>query len=96
MKKRIADSLKEFGYQVTVDDFHTALTEVKAQWFGRWSIDELIITRDEAAEYCQLRKRLSTLRLTRVFILRSLVGLRKNGGARRKAVASLQDGQAAI
>lgn len=64
----------------SVDDFHTALAEVKAKRFGEWSINELTYTRDEAAEFCQLvRKRLGTPKLTRVFILRSLVGMRKAG-----------------
>ena len=37
------------------------------------------VTRDEAAEFCQLvKKRLGAQRLTRPFILRVLVGLRKN------------------
>jgi lipoate-protein ligase A len=79
MKKRITDSLKEFGYQGTIEDFRTALIEIKAEHFGDWSIDELTYTRDEAAEFCQLvKKRLSAPRMTRPFILRSLVGIRKN------------------
>jgi hypothetical protein len=79
MKKRIADNLKEFGYEGTVDEFRTALAEVKAELFPGWSDEQLIVTRDEAAAYCQaVKKRLSAPRLTRPFILHSLVGLRKN------------------
>jgi hypothetical protein len=59
------------------------------------AIDELTYTRDEAAEFWRLvKKRLGAPWLTHPFILRSLVGLRKNGGAKKKAVASLGDGQA--
>jgi hypothetical protein len=89
MKKRIADSLKEFGYTGTVEDFRIALAEVKAEHFHGWSIDELTYTRDEAAEFCQLvKKRLGAPRLTRPFILRALVGLRKNG-KKSKPVATV-------
>jgi len=96
MRPRFGDMLKEFGFSGTVGEFRTALTEIKAGHFANRSIDELTYTRDEAAEYCQLvQKRLAAPRLTRPFILRSLVGLRKNGGAKVKALASLADGQAA-
>jgi hypothetical protein len=79
MKKRVADSLKEFGFTGTVAEFRAALVAVKAERFPDWSIDELTYTRDEAAEYCQLvKKRLNAPRLTRPFILRALVGTRKN------------------
>ncbi len=85
MKKRIADSLKEFGFTGSVEDFRTALTEIKAEHFANWSIDELTYTRDEAAEYCRLvKQRLEAPRLTRPFILRCLVGIRKQ---KRKAKA---------
>jgi hypothetical protein len=79
MKPRVADTLKSFGYEGTVEEFRTALAEVKAEHFGEWFIDELTYTRDEAAIYCQMVKnRLHAPKLTRVFILRSLVGIRKN------------------
>ena len=69
------------------------LWEIRPAQFPKSS---LTYTRDEAAEFCRLvKQRLGAPRLTRPFILRSLVGLRKNGGAKKKAVASLQDGQAA-
>jgi hypothetical protein len=79
MKARVADTLKNFGYSGPVEEFRAALTAIKADHFAGWSIDELCFTRDEAAEFCQLvKKRLGTPRLTRPFILRSLVGIRKH------------------
>jgi hypothetical protein len=72
MKPRIADTLKSLGYEGAVEDFRADLIEVKAEHFAEWSIDELVITRDEAAEFCRLvKKRLAAPRLTRPFILRS-------------------------
>ena len=70
MKARFLDTLKTFGYEGAVEEFRTALIEVKAEHFAEWSIDELTYTRDEAAEFCQLvKKRLCAPRLTRPFIL---------------------------
>ena len=43
-----------FGYEGTVEEFRTALAEVKAEHFAGWSIDELSSARDEAAECCHL------------------------------------------
>jgi hypothetical protein len=78
MKPRVADTLKEFGYTGTVEDFRTALTDVKAELFPDWSDEALIVTRDEAAAYCQaVKKRLGAPRLTRPFILTALIGVRK-------------------
>ena len=55
------------------------MAQVKAEQFAEWSIDELCYTRDEAAEFCRLvKEQLHAPRLTRPYILRSLVGLRKN------------------
>lgn len=55
------------------------LAEVKAYKFAEWSIDEMCFSRDQAADFCKLvRERVGVARLTRVFILRSLVGLKKN------------------
>jgi hypothetical protein len=83
MRPRIADTLKSFGCEANVEDFRCVLAEIKAEHFADWSIDELTFTRDEAAEFCQMvKKRLSAPRLTRPFILRSLVGIRKQ---KRKA-----------
>jgi len=79
MKKRVAETLKEMGCTATVEDFRRTLAEVKAEKFADWSTDELCFTRDEAADFCKLvKERLGAPKLTRVFILRSLVGLRKN------------------
>lgn len=84
MKKRSADSLKEFGCTGAVEEFRSALSSVKAEHFADWSIDELTYTRDEAAEFCQLvKKRLGAPRLTRPFVLRSLVGIRKSKPKRK-------------
>ena len=96
MKPRVADTLKESGYTGTVEEFRTALAEVKAGHFASWSIDELCYTREEAAEFCKLvKQRLGAPRLTRPFILRSLVGLRKNKPRAKPAgVAQSADGQA--
>ena len=97
MKKRIAESLKEFGFTGTVEEFRIALAEVMAGHFADWSIDELTYTRDEAAEFCKLvKQRLGAPRLTRPFLLRSLVGLRKNKPrAKSSVMAQSVDGQAA-
>jgi hypothetical protein len=96
MKARIADTLRSLGYDGNVEDFRAALAEIKAERYPDMTDEELIYTRDEAGTYCQLvRKRLGAPRLTRPFILRALIGLRKNGGANRHRVASLPDGQAA-
>jgi hypothetical protein len=79
MRPRYADTLKEMGFTGTVEEFRAALTEIKAESFPDYTFDELTYTRDEAGTYCALvRKRLGAPRLTRSFILRSLVGLRKN------------------
>lgn len=52
---------------------------MKAYKFAEWSIDEMCFSRDQAADFCKLvRERVGVARLTRVFILRSLVGLKKN------------------
>lgn len=80
MKTRVSDSLKNYGFTGTVEEFRKALAEAKAEHFPAWSIDELIFTRDKAAEYCRAVKgKLAAPRLTRRFILRALTGLRKNG-----------------
>src|SRR4051812_41227977 len=98
MRPRIADTLREMGYTGDVDEFRRALAEVKAEAYPQFSIDELCFTRDEAADFCQqVRKRLAAPRLTRVLILRSLTGLRKNppkAGAKPAVVAQSSDGQA--
>lgn len=78
MKPRVADTLKSFGCEASVDEFRTALVEVKADLFPDWSGEALIVTRDEAAEFCQaVKKKLGAPRLTRPFILTALIGVRK-------------------
>ena len=82
-KIRHSETLKAMGFTGEVQDFRRVLAEVKGELFPDLSIDELCFTRDEAADFCkEVRKRLGAPRVTRVFLLRSLVGLRKNG--RRK------------
>jgi hypothetical protein len=89
MKPRVANTLKEFGYAGTVEDFRTTLAEVKAELFPGWSDEQLIVTRDEAAEYCQaVKKKLGAPRLTRPFILTALIGVRK--ARKRKAETAAQ------
>ncbi len=86
MRPRIAETLKELGFAGTVEDFRTALVEVKAEQFAGWSIDELTYTRDEPAEFClHVRQRLGAPRLTRPFILTALIGIRKNKPRRESA-----------
>jgi hypothetical protein len=61
-----------------LQDFRRVLAEIKAEMFPDWSDEALIVTRDEAAEYCQaVRKKLGAPRLTRPFILTALIGVRK-------------------
>lgn len=79
-KVRHAETLKELGFTGELDLFRETLADVKREKFSGLSVDELCFTRDEAAEFCkEVKRRLGAPRLTRVFILRSLVGLRKNG-----------------
>ena len=88
MRPRHADILKDFGCEASVEEFRTALAEIKAEHFPQFTDEELTYTRDEAGTFCSLvRKRLNAPRLTRPFILRSLVGLRKQRG-RRAAINS--------
>lgn len=90
MKTRHADTLKELGCTASVETFRTALAEIKAEAYPGMTDEELIYTRDEAGTYCQLvRKRVNAPRLTRSFILRSLIGLRKHRKARPSPVAAL-------
>lgn len=79
MKPRVSDTLKRMGCSVGVEDLRAALKAVKDEHFAGWSVDELCFTRDEAAKFCRLvKQRLGAPRLTRPFLLRALVGLRKN------------------
>lgn len=83
MKPRHANVLKEMGCTVKLDVFRRTLAEVKAELFPEMTDEELCYTRDEAGTFCSIvRKRLEAPRLTRPFILRSLVGLRKHRKSR--------------
>jgi hypothetical protein len=95
MKKRVADQLKEMGFTGSVETFRQTLAEVKTEKYPDMTDEDLAFTKNQAGDYCaEVNRRLGGTKLARVFILRALVGLRKNGGAKKKAVASLQDGQA--
>jgi hypothetical protein len=79
MKPRVAETLKGFGCEASVEEFRQTLTDVKAEHFPQFTDEELTYARDEAGTYCSLvRKRLNAPRLIRPFILRALVGLKKN------------------
>ena len=39
MKRRVADQLKQMGCEASVEEFRTALSEIKAEHFADWSID---------------------------------------------------------
>lgn len=88
MRPRHADTLRAMGYGGEVAEFRRVLAEAKADPYPGVTDEELIFTRDAAAGYCgEVRRRLGAPRLTRVFILRSLVGLRKHRKVRRKEAA---------
>lgn len=79
MKPRHADVLKEMGCNVELEVFRRTLAEVKAELFPDMTDEELSYTRDQASDFCaEVKKRVGAPKLTRVFILRSLVGLRKH------------------
>lgn len=83
-RPRHAETLKAMGYDGDVDDFRRTLAAVKADLYPEMTDEMLCFTRDEAAEYCsEVRKRLKAPRLTRVFLLKGLVSLRKQGWARK-------------
>ncbi len=78
MRPRHADTLKSFGCEASVEEFRQTLADVKAEMFPDWSDEALIVTRDEAAAFCQaVKKQLGSPRLTRPFILTALIGVRK-------------------
>ena len=88
MRPRHADVLKSMGFEGSLDDFRSALAEVKSEHFGDVTDEELIYGRNSSAEFCSLvRKKLNAPKLERVFLLRSLVALRKHGW-RRQTVSS--------
>lgn len=80
MKPRVASQLADYGCQISVDDFRTALREIKAELYPGLTDENLAFTRHEAERYCAaVRERVGGKRLSRVFILTNLVNLRKNG-----------------
>ncbi|MGP0068283.1 MAG: hypothetical protein ACLQGP_32390 [Isosphaeraceae bacterium] len=67
------------GCTADLETFRRTLAEVKAELFPEMTDEELCYTRDQASDYCaEVKKRVAAPKLTRVFILRSLVGLRKH------------------
>lgn len=90
MKPRHADVLKEMGCAADLDTFRRTLAEVKAELFPDLTDEELCFTRDQASDFCaEVKKRVAAPKLTRVFILRSLVGLRKH--RKRRSVQASTD-----
>lgn len=79
MRPRHADVLKSMGCSADLEMFRATLAAVKAEMFPGWTDEALIVTKDQAGQYCAaVRKRLDAPRLTRSFILLALIGLRKN------------------
>lgn len=84
LKTRTPDTLKTMGYDPDIAEVKAGLVEIKAEHFPAMSVDELILTRDDAADFRgHVRKRFGSPRLTRVAILRSLVNVRKAGRKQR-------------
>lgn len=90
MRPRHADTLKAMGFEGEVDTFRSTLAAVKSELYPEMTDEELSYTRDEAAEFCkEVRARLKAPKLTRVFILRGLVSLRKHGWAKKRQAATV-------
>lgn len=89
MRPRHADTLKTFGFEGEVNEFRSALLAVKNEHFAGLTDEELTFGKDSSARFCVLvRERLGCPRLGRVFLLRALIGLRKNKRARKKLEAA--------
>lgn len=85
MRPRHAKVLKGLGFDGQLETFRETLAAVKAESFPGITDEDLIIGKESSATYCtQVRKRLSTPRLTRAIILKGLIGLRKNGKKRER------------
>ena len=76
---RHAHVLKDYGFQGSVEEFRAALAEIKAEHFADITDEELTYGKESSARFCVLVSRALRPRLGRVFLLRSLVGLRKHG-----------------
>lgn len=96
MRPRVADQLAEMGHAGPVDEFRRVLAEVKREKYAEWTDENLAFTRHQADDYCsEARKRLAAPKLSRVVILKGLVGLRKNKArAKPLAMASSHHGTA--
>lgn len=74
------------GVHRRLDEFRRVLADVKAELYPDVTDETLTYTRDEAGAYCaELRKRLNAPRLSRVFILKALISLRRHGWKRKEA-----------
>jgi hypothetical protein len=83
-KVKNADVLRSMGYAGEVNEFRRTLAAVKAEMFPDLTDESLCFTRDEASAYCaEVKRRLGAPKLTRVFILKALVSLRKHGWAKK-------------
>ena len=83
-----AEVLKAMGYEGPVEEFREVLAAIKAELYPDMTDEELTFTRDEAGAYCaEVRRRLKAPRLTRPFILRALIGIRKY--KKRRATAGV-------
>ena len=87
-RARHTETLKEMGFDGEMEEFRSTLAAVKAELYPDMTDEDLTYTRDEAGAFCaEVRKRLKVPRLSRVFLLRALIGLRKHRKVRRKEVA---------
>ena len=88
MKPRVRDQLDEFGCIASVEEFRTVLATLKRELYPDLTDEDLAFSRHDAENYCkQVRARVGGNRLPRVFILRQMVNLRKNG--KKQKMASL-------
>jgi hypothetical protein len=77
MKPRHADILKESGCTASVEEFRETLIAVKAEKYPDMTDEDLAFTKNQAGDYCaEVNRRIGT-KLSRVFILKCLVGIRK-------------------
>lgn len=87
MRKRVSEQLAEMGYTGTIEEFRRALAEVKQKRYPGWTDENLAFTRHQADHFCaEVRKRLSAPKISRVAILKGLVGLRKSRKVRTAKV----------
>ena len=84
MRPRVKKQLAEFGCTATIEDLRAALIAAKDEGFPDLTDEDLAFSRHEAEDYCKrVRTSVGGNRLPRVFILKNLVSLRKNGHLKR-------------